>query len=451
MAFDRKEEVQLYILTELLHLQERLRGITLEEVRFVAVNETYNIIEYETAILWEYNQNTKPKITAFSGVPEVERQNIFSQFLDKLHTSILCEITEIKTFSPNDCLDKNLQQKWDEFLATHLIAVPLQSLNSRKNALLLLAKKAPWQKNEQEILKKIAATYGHEIDQRQKTSRIRKKIPLLRSVLLGTLGLILLLPVRTSTLAPAEIIAVNPHLIRAGIDGIIEEIHIKPNQIVTAGELLISFDKAALVAQKEISQKTLQLAQVMLRQTEQEALSNPTIRAQLENLRAQVEKEKTNLEYYDDIVNRSIIKAPEDGTVIFEDVYDWLGRPVSTGERIMLLADENHTELEIRLAVENAIDLPDDSDILFFSNATPDKPLKARLYFHSYRASETHDGKYAYRLKASWDETNKLDQNSAHDKRLGTKGTAKLYGHRRPLIWQILRTPFVKLRQWIGM
>ncbi len=435
-----------FILTGLLGLYERVNRANLQELRFIAVNETNTLITYEQAALWETNTDI-PNLTALSGVAQPDKNSAYAAYLKTLYKQQLSSLTQTKMIDI-----KTLDQDAQKFLPAQIICTPLLSSEGKKIGLLMFARKSPWRENETPLIEKISQIYAHEFESKQKKERSilyilhQLKTSKTRNIFLAGSAILMLFPFRVSVLAPAEIIPHSPDLIRAPVNGIIEDILVTPNQQVEKDDILIRFDQAALSAQKEISQNTLNTAQAELRQTAQEAMNSAQARARLSILQGKVEQEKTNLDYYESLIARSIIRAPKSGTVIFEDAYDWLGRPVSIGERIMLLADKDTTELEIRLPAHDAIPLENDATILFFSNARPDKPLKATLTFHSYRANQDEAGVISYRLKAQW-----LDALNTQEKRLGLKGTAKLYGPRRPLIWQILRIPLTEIRKQLGI
>lgn len=445
-----QHSTQLLVLSELLSLQERVRPASLQELRFIAVNETLKLAQYEQAVLWEIHHDSA-HVTALSGIADVEKNANYTLFLNRLYKHALRDVKKITHISLNDINDQSLREEATEWLPSNNIAIPLHDKENQVIAILLLCRNQPWQDNNTPLLQKIAGIYSYDFNVKQKHEKAFRPFAFLRlkktQVLLSVLILAALLyPVRLSVLVPAEIIAFEPDLIRAPIDGIIESIEVKPNDKVNAGQTLIIFDKAALLAQKDVSENALKIAQTELRQTSQEAMQDRRARIQLSVLQGRVETEKTNLAYYKDLLSRAEITAPKDGTVIFEDVFDWLGRPVSIGERIMLLAQEERTELEIRLPVHDALSFPDQTEIQFFSNANPTKPIRASLVFHSYRASESDTGEIAYRLKGHWDDNTPLS-----GKRLGLKGVAKIYGHRKPFILQILRSPLVYIRQVLGI
>lgn len=63
-----------------------------------------------------------------------------------------------------------------------------------------------------------------------------------------------------------------------------------------------------------------------------------------------------------------------------------------------------------------------------------------------YRAAMDEQSVLSYRVEALWNE-----DHTPKDARLGVRGTAKLYGPWRPLIWQLFRKPLASLRHWVGI
>lgn len=59
-----------------------------------------------------------------------------------------------------------------------------------------------------------------------------------RRLVLIALGLLCLLPVRQTVLAPAEIVPVDAMAITAALDGVVKTVHVRPNQLVKAGDRL---------------------------------------------------------------------------------------------------------------------------------------------------------------------------------------------------------------------
>lgn len=447
---NNNQDQKLYILSELLALSERAASASIDEVRFMCVNETHKLISYEQAGLWENQNNQKPQLTALSGAPIIDRKSPYADFLNNLYASHFNTISEVTLL---DAKNSKFEKQWTKHLANHAIFLPLKTAQGQQVGTIFFSKSTPWQDDEAALLTKFTDIYANHLSQKQiNTRNIASIVGALRASkkkywLTGAAALLLLYPIPSSVLAPAEITAKKPELVRSPLEGIISSIAVEPNQNINKGDLLFSYDLASFIAQKELSEKALSVAEKELRQTTQEALNDPRARVRLARLKGSLEKEKTNLEYYQSVVERGKVFAPSNGTVIFEDVYDWVGRPVSVGERIMLLARPDHTQLEIQLPANEAIEIKADRPVLFFSDARPDIPLKATLSYHSYKANKNDHGDIAYRLKAEW--VNTQDNQDLY--RLGHKGTVKIYGPKTPLLIQILRKPIIFMRQIMGI
>ena len=59
-----------------------------------------------------------------------------------------------------------------------------------------------------------------------------------RRWLLIALLVIVLFPVRQSALAPAEIVAMSASVVASPLDGVVKQIHVRPNQPVKAGAIV---------------------------------------------------------------------------------------------------------------------------------------------------------------------------------------------------------------------
>jgi multidrug efflux pump subunit AcrA (membrane-fusion protein) len=88
--------------------------------------------------------------------------------------------------------------------------------------------------------------------------------------------------VHLTVLAPGELVAAQPAVLRAPMDGVVEQIHVQPNEMVKQGQLLFNLDEAQLASRLEVSEQALQTAEAEYRQFAQLALgdvrSNPSRR-----------------------------------------------------------------------------------------------------------------------------------------------------------------------------
>jgi multidrug resistance efflux pump len=235
----------------------------------------------------------------------------------------------------------------------------------------------------------------------------------------------------------------DPAVIRAPLDGVIGEFHVRPNESVEAGTPLLSFDEAPIASRLSVARQALATAQAEYRQAAQLALSEPNSKAELATLVGKIGERRAEADFLSGQLERSQILAPRDGIVIFDDPSEWIGRPVQTGERIMRIADPNDVEIEAWIPIGDAIPLPEGTAVNLYLASNPFSPVSGTLRYLNYDASPRPEGVYAYRARAV------LDAPTQH--RIGLKGTAKLYGGRVPLGYWVLRRPLASIRQFLAM
>jgi Biotin-lipoyl like/HlyD family secretion protein len=435
---------QLLRLTLLLQLERRARQASGKELPFVLVNETVELVPYRQAVFW---RNDNARIEAVSGVAKPELNSPYSLWLKPVLQQIAPSenALQIKPFTVND-LTPELAKDWSEWLPEHGLWIPLPGTSGIKYALALF-REDNWNDAELHMLSYLGEAYGHAISLVEAAKPItpwqdRLKIRKNQLIIGGLLLLALFFPVRQYVLAEAEVIPQHPNLVRAPLEGVVETFYVKPNEAVKVGQKLFSLDKTELRSRLEVAKEKRDSAQTDYMQTTQEAMLDPTVKFKLAGLKSKWEQESEEVDYVSTLLLRCDVTATIPGVTVFDDPNDWLGRPVKQGEKILAVADPKAVELEIRLPMEDLLELEAGAEVLFFSNITPHKPLDARLNYFSYRASPTPAEVMAYRLKASFAENEEKP-------RLGYHGTAKLYGTRRPFILWLLRKPIQTVRLWL--
>ena len=251
------------------------------------------------------------------------------------------------------------------------------------------------------------------------------------------------IPVRLSVLAPGELVAAQPAVLRAPLDGVVAQIHVQPNQIVKQGQPLFSLDEAQIASRLQVAQQALSTAEAEYRQFAQMALGDPRSKAQLAALAGKIGERRAEQAFLAEQLGRASVTAPRDGMVLFDSPSEWIGKPVQTGERVMRVADPDAVEIEAWVPVGDAIPLAEGAPLRLYLAADPLTAVQGRVRYMAYDAVARPDGSYAYRLRAS------LDQ--AQGPRIGLKGTAKLQGERVPLAYWILRKPWAAIRQFVAL
>ncbi len=437
---------QLAVLAGLVQLERRVRAAaTLEELGFLVVNDTHMLAGYRQAVLWRCDT---ARVQAVSGLAAPDRDAPFTLWLTTLFRDGMAGAESRKTavLTAAD-LPAAEQAMWAEHLPRQALWLPLRRPDGSVPAVLLLARDDPWHDGEKQLLDTLADAYAHAWV--ALAGKPRRGIALTRSrkvwagVAVAAL-LLLALPVRQSVLAPAELVARDPAILRAPVQGVVAEMLVKPNEAVEAGRPLARLDPRELESRLEVARQSLGVAEAELRQAQQTAMFDEKAKAALAVLQGRREQQAAEVAYVEELLRRITLVAPRAGVAIFDDAGEWVGRPVALGERILMLAEPRDAELEIHLPVSDAIALPPGADVRLFLNTDPASPLDARLVRAGYRAGQTPEGVMAYRLRATL---------TGDDPRvrIGLKGTAKLYGERTSLFMYLMRRPLAALRLRLGL
>ena len=453
------------VFATLLQLQNKIcLSNTPEAFHYTAVNETLLLVSYRQAALWRYGPG-QGQIEAVSGLPIFEREAPYIQWLSSVFSHLSTQDhTQITPITQAD-LPETLSQYWSEWLPRHALWLPLilpsqtPELSEASEAWddgekiggFFLAREGPWRETEKQLLSQLALTmvpvWWGLLARRNRWRRLWEKRPRLgrvftTAILLGTL----LLPVRQSVLAPAEIVALKPTIVRAPIDGVVDSFLVRPNEPVTQNQPLFTLDATKLTNRRQVTEKELEVAQAEHRRALQKVLRDPSDKAKVALLKGRVAQQTTDLAYIHQQLERTKIAAGRAGLAVFTDENDWIGRPVKLGERIMMLADPEQVEIEIRLPVADAVTLTLGADIELFLAINPNHAYAATLRYASYQADLSPEGILAYRLKAEI----KAHEQAARP-RLGLRGTAKIYGEEVRLFYYLLRRPLAMARQHLGL
>ncbi len=256
--------------------------------------------------------------------------------------------------------------------------------------------------------------------------------------------IILLFPMRLTALAPAELVPANPAIIRAPIEGVVDQFLVTPNQQVAEGQLLFKLDLTTLTSRMNVAEQETQIASSEYRQSTLQSLSDSKSRAQLAPQEGKAAQRKVEADYLKELIAKAQIKAPRAGIVLFDDPSEWIGKPVAAGEKVMVVATEGDVEIEAWLPVSDAIVLPKNASVVLYLNATPLSPVDGHVRYIGHEAILRPDGSYAYRVRA------KLDPGE-HGSRVGLKGTAKVSGQFVPFAYLVLRKPLGAVRQFLGI
>lgn len=448
----------------LMELQRQARrAASVPELRYHIVNQTRRLVAYRQAAFLTLPRTAstrgRPVLEAVSNIAVLEPNAPFVRWLEDAVRAFVPQTLvgagtgdgarAIHAVDPAT-LPPAIRDGWGEWAAAHVLWCPLAGPDGIPSAGLWLGRDEAWTDGEILLLGHLTESYGHAWwalsggRTRGRGSR-RWVLPL---VALLAIGGILCVPVPMSTLAPAEIRSSVPVIVAAPLDGVIERFHVQPNQPVVVGQALFSFESTMLRSRYEVARKGLTQAEAELLTASQAAFADPQTKARIAQLRAQVELRRAEMNLARDLLDRVMVKAERAGIAVFTDVNDWLGKPVAVGERVLTLADPAAPEIDIQVAVGDALVLEEGSPVELFLNVDPLRPLRARLTHASYEAGMSAAGVLSYRVKAALEPTQDPGQPLP---RIGLRGTAKILGERVPLAFYLFRRPLALLRQTLGV
>ncbi|HIJ84311.1 MAG TPA: biotin/lipoyl-binding protein, partial [Magnetococcales bacterium] len=243
----------------LLNLQKRFcTASTLEEFHYSVVNEVIYLVSYRQAALWRSGWGGRSGgIDALSGLPILDRDVPLVQWLTSVCRYLEGRAIQNATPITLSDLPPDLGSSWHEWLSQHGLWLPVALPGNATPPTVppvggvLLAREEPWTPAEQLILEQLGVTMAPVwwglLARRSPWRRLREKWPRARQLLVVILLLgLALVPMRQSVLAPGEVVAHAPVVVRAAIDGVVDEFYVTPNETVKVGQLLLRLDSKKL-------------------------------------------------------------------------------------------------------------------------------------------------------------------------------------------------------------
>ena len=430
----------------LIELEKRARHAGSDtELGFIFVNETHNLVRYRQALLWEPAASGSGRVLAVSGLAAPDNGAPFIAWARRMFAALAPSATREITSAD---LPADLAEGWAASLPAQGLMLPLPDRAGRPAPVLALFRDEAFSAGDKLLLEAVADAYGHawqalraQPSWRRSLQLRGRRLAVLAAIAIALCGFI---PIQHSVIAPAEVIARDPVMVRSSVEGVVEEVRVRPNELVTEGQPLLVLDDARIANRLEVARKALEVAAAEFRQASQKSLFDADSKATLVVLRGRMEQHAAEVAYLEDLTRRIEIRAPRDGVVIFDDVNDWIGRPVALGERIMMVADPAEVEIEVQLPTADAIEFASDARVRLFLNVGTLDPIDAQIRHASYQATMNPAGVFAYRLVAGIAPDQTLP-------RLGLKGSAKVYGKTTVLAAYLFRRPYAAVRQWLGL
>ncbi len=424
---------------------EMRRYASVNELCYFLANETKRILPFDQLFVLKRNATSVGfHVLAASGLAVVDRNAPFIQAMENVlkDEGTAFDPSVAQGFDARNRLDQATAKEYP-FLAWHW--QPLKDRNAQGFAGLLIARTVPLDEGEVARVARVAETSAHAwlaLTGDKPVRRLPKLTGSRRRWLAVAAAVIAFFPVRLSALAPVEVVAEHPFVISAPYAGVISQIHVVPNAKVSANQPLLAFEDVKVRNEMRQAMEKLQVAKSKIDRSTSAAFGNAEDARDVATARAEYSVALTEYQYARDIMAKSQILAPVAGMAIYSDRRDWEGRAVNVGDPIMQIADPHNVTFLVDLPSKEQMSITQGSEIKVWLDASPLSAIAGKVEQASYQARQTADGVLAFAVSA---------KPVGNPPRIGSRGTAKIYGEWVPLIYSVLRRPLASARQFIGL
>ena len=425
---------------------------TERELLFAIANDSFALMPYRSAMVF-LKSAAGLRLSCVSGLTELDRHSPFASWSEKVVAGWLTQLTQRCQFGQAD-VPAELSPVWPEYWPAQVHVHALAGRDGEVLGAVVYASDNPWPPMADALLSALHQVHGLCLQQMRMQPGLWPRI---QSALLGrdassrrrrlwflaAAVVILCLPIRQFVIAPADIISLDSTAVTTPVDGIVADMVAKPNQAVREGDTLIRLDDTAIRNRLESARQGLEVARAEYLAGAHRALVSADNAAEAGVLKGRIQERAAEVAYLQDQLAMLEVRASRDGIAVYGQENDWVGKPVSAGQRVMELADPAQVGVTVWVPVADAINMASGQGIHVLLYADPLNPLEATIEQASYQATKSPDGVVAYRVRATLP--------PGQGVRLGLRGSAKINGGWVPLGYFVLRRPLAAVRQWLGV
>jgi multidrug efflux pump subunit AcrA (membrane-fusion protein) len=432
---------------------EARRCPDLDALRYAIVNSTRKVAHFDQAFLAEPALSGGWTVTNASSVTKVDRNAQAIQTLEAWIAKSLLDaaggLGEPRLANlagdgqPNGQPDQTTPFPYALWL-------PIKARDGRIVAALIALKRDNWRPQHSALLLPLADAYGHAWNAlapntTAPVARLRKYVSKSR-LAIGVAGLALIaafIPVPLSALAPAEVAAADPMLVTAPIDGVIGDIAVAPGTWVEKGTSIIKFVDVKLRNEVEVAKRNKAVSESRHFKVMQSAIATQKDMQDIGTAKAELDVAIAELRFAEDMLARSVVRAERSGLLIYAAKSDWIGKPVTVGERLMEIGDPASTEIKIDVPVSDAVAIQRDGAVALFLDGDPLNALEGKVHRVSYRPTLTNEQQLAFRVYAKFTD--------GQARRIGLRGVARVNSANVSLWFYLFRRPIAAMRQRFGL
>ncbi len=418
---------------------------TRDSLIFLILNDTVQVVGYDRAFLFQMDLRT-PKLLGVSGhtstSSDSELLKDVTALVGKLSNPHQTQTLEQASFRSSQDLFLKDKRNHPERV---ILWVPIIHEGKFYLGLWLERwKNIPWKEEETRVLTFLSRGYGvawQKFASNWHFPKISKSVYGL--ILAATFLLAFGVRVPLRVVAPCEVVASDPLLITAPLDGIVEEMQVKPGQEVKKGENLFVYDKRVPLQELKVAEKEVDIAASQLNRALTLGIKDPKSLNESAIWDLQLQREKIKLDLAKYRASQLEVRAPDAGVAVFDNPDEWRGKPVTIGERVLVLITPEKTKVKIWLPEGDNIPVDMKKPVKIFLNIDPATSYAATLVYISDYSALSEKGVPSFHAEATWAEP-------VTDVKVGLKGSAVLYGANVSLFYWVMRKPWNSLRTLTG-
>jgi len=411
---------------------------------YVVVNEIQSLVDADQVFLLTGYDQRRFRIMGGSNATQIDRASPTIQHIE-------AHVHEHLPVKPDSTVRAGSSSEFsDAGLPPFFAWVPLHQPGhkGRPEGGIVLFRYRAFSDTEVALLAHVAAVVVHGIAairgrQYKITVPLRRRAQLTIGIALLAVFLAALVPVRLSTVGPAQVVAGSPRVITAPIAGVMEEVVVLPNQFVDIGDTLAYYRQDELIAELRLAENRKALAIAALDKAEHTSFVDVKARAQIPELEAEVTIAQAQIALAQERLSATRLVADRAGLVLIDRPDEWKGRPVQPGQQVLQIVEPRDVKLRIDLPAENLIPFQPGGPVSLALNSRPIGRLEAVVEYSDFKPHITPAGVLSLRIIARFEGADEVPE-------IGELGTARVYGEEVSLLYQLLRRPIVAWRQWVG-
>ena len=258
---------------KLLQLEADIRrAASLRELQFHLANESRSALEFRQGVVF-VRKRGRMRVCAISSVSTIERNAPMVRWMEAVirdHEGAqgLAEVAALNLEGKAGVLGRDS----DVYAFPHLLWLPIKTRKGKVVGGLIAARERAWPERRKVIASRLSETYSHawsSLTRDRAGEGFRLAPRLVGAVVLCALIAAGFIPTPITAIAPVSVVGKDTVLVTSPIDGVMKDILVRPNDPVSAGQVLALVEDTEIRNAAEIAERAVLVAEARL-----EALSS---------------------------------------------------------------------------------------------------------------------------------------------------------------------------------